>query len=260
MKMHKLSVYMITFNEEKRLEKTLQAASRVADEIIIIDSGSRDKTGEIARKYGAKFYYHDWHSYAAQKNYAQSKCANEWLLSLDADEVLSEGLIREINQIKSEQYPQFNVYKIKIGEMFPGFQKPRPGTKKYNLERLYHRDYADMPADRMTKDRLVLKQGAAVGQLKGTIYHYSYLSLSHQVSKLNHFTDQVLQTAVAENKKYGQIRLATEFFRQFICYYIIKRNFLNGRWGFVSSVNHAYFRFLKIAKWVEYQNTNKETK
>lgn len=115
---------MITFNEEKRLEKTLQAASRVADEIIIIDSGSRDKTGEIARKYGAKFYYHDWHSFAAQKNYAQSKCANEWLLSLDADEVLSEGLIREINQIKSEQYPQFNVYKIKIGEMFPGFQKP----------------------------------------------------------------------------------------------------------------------------------------
>ena len=145
--MHKLSVYMITFNEENRLEKTLQAASRVADEIIIIDSGSRDKTGEIARRYGAKFYYHDWHSYAAQKNYAQSKCANEWLLSLDADEVLSEGLIREINQIKSEQYPQFNVYKIKIGEMFPGFQKPRPGTKKYNLERLYHRDYADMPAD-----------------------------------------------------------------------------------------------------------------
>lgn len=122
------------------------------------------------------------------------------MLSLDADEVLSEGLIREINQIKSEQYPQFNVYKIKIGEMFPGFQKPRPGTKKYNLERLYHRDYADMPADRMTKDRLVLKQGAAVGQLKGTIYHYSYLSLSHQVSKLNRFTDQVLQTAVAENK------------------------------------------------------------
>lgn len=138
--------------------------------------------------------------------------------------------------------------------------KNRPGTKKYNLERLYHRDYADMPADRMTKDRLVLKQGAAVGQLKGTIYHYSYLSLSHQVSKLNRFTDQVLQTAVAENKKYGQIRLATEFFRQFICYYIIKRNFLNGRWGFVSSVNHAYFRFLKIAKWFEYQNTNKETK
>ena len=117
-----------------------------------------------------------------------------------------------------------------------------------------------MPADRMTKDRLVLKQGAAVGQLKGTIYHYSNLSFIHHGSKLNHFTDQVLQTAVAENKKYGQIRLATEFFRQFICYYIIKRNFLNGRWGFVSSVSHAYFRFLKIAKWFEYQNTNKETK
>lgn len=250
---------MITFNEEKRLEKTLQAASRVADEIIIIDSGSRDKTGEIARKYGAKFYYHDWHSFAAQKNYAQSKCANEWLLSLDADEVLSEGLIREINQIKSEQYPQFNVYKIKIGEMFPGFQN-RPGTKKYNLERLYHRDYADMPADRMTKDRLVLKQGAAVGQLKGTIYHYSYLSLSHQVSKLNRFTDQVLQTAVAENKKYGQIRLATEFFRQFICYYIIKRNFFKRSLGICIISQSCIFSFLKIAKWFEYQNTNKETK
>ncbi len=256
--MVKISVYLITLNEEKRLEKTLRAASQVADEIIVVDSGSTDKTKEISQKYHAKFYYHEWISYAEQKNYAQNLCENDWLLSLDADEVLSDKLIAEIKKIKKK--PLYDVYKIKIGDMFPGFKMPRLGTKKYNLERLYHRQYANMPADCLTKDRLVIDKKARVGQLKGLIHHYSYLTLFHQVEKLNHFTDAVLQTALSEGKKYTRLRLSTEFFRQFFCYYIIKRNFLNGRWGFVSSVNHAYFRFLKIAKWFEYQKINQKAK
>lgn len=254
--MIKLSVYIITLNEEKRLAKTLAAAARVADEIVVVDSGSCDKTREIAMQYGAKFRYHKWISYANQKNFAQNLCANDWVLSLDADEVLSESLIREILEIKKN--PQYMVYKIKIGDMFPGFEEPRRGAKKYNLERLYHRKYADMPANLLTKDRIKVNDGVAVGQLKSIVYHYSYLSLTHQVGKLNRFTDEVLLTAVSEHKHYGSLRLATEFFRQFICYYIIKRNFLNGRWGFVSSVNLAYFRFLKIAKWFEYRELPRE--
>lgn len=253
--MIKLSVYLITLNEEARLEKTLKAVKQIADEIIIVDSGSTDKTKSISEKYGAKFFYHKWISYANQKHYAQEQCTNECVLSIDADEVLSSELIEEIKIIKES--PQYDIYKIKIGDMFPGYIAPSKGAKKYNLARLYNRGYADMPQDNMTKDRIEIKKNAKIGQLRGLIHHYSYLNLHHQVDKLNNFTDQVVQTAISEHKKYGSLRLLTEFFRQFICYYIIKRNFLNGQWGFISSVNHAYFRFLKIAKWHEYQQLQK---
>jgi len=91
--MVKLSVYLVTLNEEKRLEKTLKAASKVADEIVVVDSGSTDKTKDIALKYKAKFIFHEWKNISAQKHFAQNECKNDWVLSLDADEVLSEKLI-----------------------------------------------------------------------------------------------------------------------------------------------------------------------
>jgi glycosyltransferase involved in cell wall biosynthesis len=249
--MVKISAYIITFNEEKRLPKTLAALQKVADEIVIVDSGSTDKTKEIALDFGAKFMFHEWVSYANQKNFAQNQCTYDWLLSIDADEVLSDALIKEINEVKKQ--PQYKVYKMRIGDMYPGFKKPHPFTKMYNLERLYHRNYATMPADLLTKDRITLTQKTPVGQLKGLVHHYSYLTLSHNIDKLNRFTDQVLITALDEGKKYSRIRLVTEFPRQFCRYYFLKRQFLNGRWGFVASMNLAYFRFMKIAKWFEYQ-------
>ncbi len=256
--MIKLSVYIITLNEEARLEKTLKAVKQIADEIIIVDSGSTDNTKLISEQYGAKFFYHEWISYANQKHYAQELCKHEWVLSIDADEVLSQELIEEIKIIKKD--PQYDVYKIKIGEMFPGYTYPKMGTKKYNLARLYNRNYAQMPKENLTKDRIEINKTAKIGQLKNLIHHYSYLNLHHQIDKLNNFTDQVVKTAISEHKKYSSLRLSTEFLRQFFCYYIIKRNFLNGQWGFISSINHAYFRFLKIAKWQEYHKLQKINK
>lgn len=252
--MVKISAYVITFNEEKRLGKTLDALEKVADEIIVVDSGSTDKTEEIAKQHNVKFIHHDWVSYANQKNFAQNQCSNEWLLMIDADEVLSDDLIKEINEIKKD--PLYVVYKMRIGDMFPGFKRPRRFTKMYNLERLYHRDYATMYPDLLTKDRIALTEDVRIGQLKGLVHHYSYLTLENQINKLNRFTNQVIETALSEGKHYSRVRLVTEFFRQFFCYYIIKRQFLNGRWGFVSAVTLAYFRFLKIAKWFEWKATN----
>ena len=118
------------------------------------------------------------------------------VLSIDADEVLSPELIEEIKVIKER--PQYDVYKIKIGDMFPGYTKPAKGAKKYNLERLYNRRYADMPQENQTKDRIEINNRAKIGQLKGVIHHYSYLNLHHQVDKLNNFTDQVVKTAISE--------------------------------------------------------------
>ncbi len=250
----KLSVYIVALNEELRLPKTLSAVSQVADEILVVDSGSTDKTEEIAKQYGAKFIFHKWKNISSQKKFAQDACENDFVLSLDADEVLSPELIKEINEIKKEN--KYSAYKIKIKDMYPGDKKPKRFAKSYNLVRLYDRRIATMPDD-LTHDRVVFLKNVEIGQLKGLVYHYSYIRLTKVWYKLNMYTDELLETAIQTNKKYSKFRLITEMPFQFFRYYILKRQFLNGWFGFINSVSLSYFRFLKIAKWVEYNEINK---
>lgn len=253
--MEKLSVYIVTLNEEARLPRTLEAARQVADEIIVVDSGSTDKTCEIAEKYGAKVIFHKWKNISSQKNYAQNQCQYDYVLSLDADEVLSDKLINEIKHVKEN--PQSKAYKMRIVDMYPGDKKPRTFAKDYNLVRLYHKEFATMPDD-LTHDRVVLKEGVIPAQLKNKVYHYSYLSLSKTWDKYNAYTDELLKTAIATGKTYSTFRLTIEFPYQFMRYYFVKRFFLIGKFGFINAVTLAYFRFLKIAKWHEYKLMQKD--
>ena len=251
--MVKISAYIVTLNEEKRLGKTLQALKKVADEIFVIDSGSTDKTQEIAEKYGAKFLFHKWKNISAQKHYGQELCHNDWVLSLDADEVLSPELIAEIKE--KMKNPTADAYRIKICDMLPGDKKPRLFAKTYNQVRLYNRKKSNMPDD-LTHDRVVVGKGAVVEQLEAKVFHYSYVSLTQTWFKLNMYTDELVKTAVKEGRCYTRLRLYTEFPRQFLVYYFKKRYFLYGTCGFWMATTYAYFRFLKIAKWFEWKALN----
>ncbi len=251
--MVKISAYIVTLNEEKRLGKTLQALKKVADEIFVIDSGSTDKTQEIAEKYGAKFLFHKWKNISAQKHYGQELCHNDWVLSLDADEVLSPELIAEIKEKMKK--PTADAYRIKICDMLPGDKKPRLFAKTYNQVRLYNRKKNNMPDD-LTNDRVVVGEGAVVEQLESKVFHYSYISLTQTWFKLNMYTDELVKTAVEQGRKYSKLRLYTEFPRQFLVYYFKKRYFLYGTCGFWMATTYAYFRFLKIAKWFEWKALN----
>ena len=251
--MVKISAYIVTLNEEKRLGKTLQALKKVADEIFVIDSGSTDKTQKIAEKYGAKFVFHKWKNISAQKHYGQELCHNDWVLSLDADEVLSPELIAEIKEKMKK--PAADAYKMKICDMLPGDKKPRWLAKTYNQVRLYNRKKNNLPDD-LTNDRVVVGEGAVVEQLESKVFHYSYISLTQTWFKLNMYTDELVKTAVEQGRKYSKLRLYTEFPRQFLVYYFKKRYFLYGTCGFWMATTYAYFRFLKIAKWFEWRALN----
>ena len=253
--MIKISAYIVTLNEEKRLEKTLKAASKVADEIIVVDSGSTDKTKEIALKNKAKFIFHKWKNISSQKHFAQNKCQNDWVLSLDADEVLSDDLIAEIKALKKN--PTADAYKMRICDMLPGDIKPRLLAKTYNQVRLYNRNKAHMPDD-LTHDRVVWGQDCKIEQLKSKVWHYSYVSLTQLWFKLNMYTDELVKVALKKNKKYSKLRLYTEMPRQFLFYYFVRRYCMYGTCGFWMATSYAYFRFLKIAKWFEWQALNKK--
>lgn len=244
----KLSVYIVTLNEAERLPRTIKAALQVADDIVVVDSGSSDGTVEIAEQLGARVIFHAWKNISSQKQFAQTQCRYDWVLSLDADEVLSPDLIKEINRVKEE--PRHQAYKVRIGDMFPGFKRPRRLAKKYNLVRLYDRRLSSMPDD-LTHDRVCVGETVSVGQLKGLVHHYSYLTLHQTWVKYNLYTDELVKTALVKGKKYSRLRLVTEFPRQFFIYYIVRRQIFNGLWGLVMATTLAYFRFLKIAKYFE---------
>ncbi len=253
--MVKLSVYIVTLNEELRLEKTLKAASKVADEIVIVDSGSTDKTEKIAKKFKAKFMFHKWKNISSQKHFAQNKCANDWVLSLDSDEVLSDEVIKEIKQVKKN--PTADAYKFRIRDMLPGDEKPRLFAKTYNQIRLYDRRRANMPDD-LTHDRVIPADDCKIEQLHAIVHHYSYVALTQIWFKLNMYTDELVKVAVEKNKKYSKLRLYTEMPRQFLFYYFMRRYCLYGTCGFWMATTYAYFRFLKIAKWFEYQKLHQK--
>lgn len=257
--MLKLSVYIVTLNEEKRLEKTLKAASKVADEIVVVDSGSTDKTKDIALKYKAKFIFHEWETYCKQKSFAEKACKYDWVLMVDADEVLSDELIKEINEIKAKG-TDFNAFKIKICNMFEEDEKPRRFAHTFNAVRLYNRQFAHMPPDLFNKDRIKVAENASVGQMQGKMHHYCFLSLEQATEKYNRHSSELLKTLIAENRSFSTFRLAGEFPYQFFKYYILKRYCLLGKRGFMQAMVLANFRFLKIAKWFEWKALNNKKK
>lgn len=255
----KLSVYLITKNEERRLEKTLTQAAKVADEILVVDSGSTDDTLNIAKKFGAKTICRDWISYCDQKNFAEQQCANDWVLMLDADEVLSDALVEEINQLKSEA-PKFNAYQIKIANMFPQDEKPRRFAHSFKPVRLYNRKFASMPKDLYNKDRVKVAKGQQIGKLKNQIHHFCILTLEQATEKYNIHSSELVKTLAAEKRKISKLRIFTEFPRQFLHYYLGKRYFLLGTQGYIQALVLANFRFLKIAKYYEFTELNKRKK
>lgn len=253
-----LSVYIITLNEETRLPATLTQAAKIADEILVVDSGSKDKTLEIAASFNAKIIHHNWQSYCEQKNFAERQCANDWVLMLDADEVLSDELVEEIRELKKSS--QHQAYKIKIINMFPTDKRPRRFAQSFNPVRLYNRQYASMPADLYNKDRVKVDENAKIGQLKNPIHHFCLLTIEQATAKYNLHSSELVKTLAAEKRNFSKLRLATEFPRQFLHYYFGKRYFLLGTRGLIQAHILANFRFLKQAKYYEYLETQKAGK
>lgn len=245
----KISVYFIVKNEAERLPESLQKAKELADELIVVDSGSTDGTLDIAHYYGARVVHNEWKGFAAQKSFAASLCQNDWVLDLDADEVLSDELITNIRAIL--EFPELSRYagfKIRWVYVSPYPGHPMVYSPDQWIIRFYNRKRAAIKAvDHSNNDRPQIISGE-VGQLKGYVHHKSVITLTQLESKYTLLSSDQAADYAKTGRGISNFRLVTEFPLKFLKYYLIEGNFRNGWYGFAVSMVAAYRNFMRFAK------------
>jgi glycosyltransferase involved in cell wall biosynthesis len=245
-----LSVFIITLNEADRLPQVLEALGDLADDVVVVDSGSDDGTQDVARRFGARVVEHAFPGYGPQKRFAEAECRHPWLLNLDGDEVISPALRAEIGGLFATGEPAADAYEIAIHEVFPGEDEPHPFGYALAPVRLYRRDkgsYNPSPVH----DRVDLAPGAKVARLKGRIRHISVRSLGHQLEKLNIYTDAQVRDLEARGIRVTTVRVFLEFPGAFLKAYFGRRHCLRGIYGFMTAMNFAFYRYLRVAKALE---------
>jgi glycosyltransferase involved in cell wall biosynthesis len=246
-----LSVVIITFNEEKNIARCIRSVKDVADEIIVMDSFSTDRTADIVGESGGSFYQRAFSGYGDQKNAAAAIAAGEYILFLDADEFLSEELCKSIGSEKEKGFPydgytmnRLNKYCgkwIRHGSWYP--------DKKL---RLTHRKKGAWNQD-LVHESLELKEGSRVYHLRGDLLHQTYSNFDEHIDKNNRYSRLSAQLLYQKGKRIYAYKILVNPFWAFFTSYFLKAGFLDGFYGFVIAVNIAHLTFLKYIKLYQLQ-------
>lgn len=242
-----LSVFLITLNEAARLPRTLAALDGLADQVVVVDSGSTDGTQAIARAAGAEVHHRDWTGYGAQKRHAEDLCRHAWRLNLDADEIVTPALAAEIRALLATD-PAPAAYRTRILNLYPGRDRPRPLANDYDVVRLYHRD-AGRYRDHPLFDRV--ETSGEVKRLRAPIHHIPFLDWAGLVAKENAYSSFQAEAAKPRALWKLRARLLVEFPVVFVKGYVLRGHVLGGWDGLVFATCIAFARWLRIAKMIE---------
>ena len=253
--MPRLSVTIITLNEEASLPACLDSV-RWADEVIVVDSGSADRTCEIARAAGAHVLPHAWEGHVRQKQFALEQATGDWILCLDADERVSPELKAEIETALRTPAEGTDGFSMPRHTFYLGRWIDHGGWYPDRKVRLVRRGRARWtgidPHDRLAPD-------GRVGELAGEIHHYTYRDLAHQLRTIQNFSDIAVREWRTEGRGFSLARLLFHPPAKFLSCYVWKLGFLDGLPGFLIAVNSAYYVFLKHAKLWEAARTSPES-
>lgn len=244
------SIFLIVRNEADRLRSTLSAVRDLTDDLVVVDSGSTDESVAIAKEFGVRVFYHEWSGFGPQKRFAEDQCRHDWLFNIDADEVVPAALSAEIRALFMKPDFLLDAYRVPISEVFQGEGKPHRWAYTLYPVRLYNRKvgrYVDSPVH----DRVHLSSNAQIDQLKERIHHYSVRSLGDQINKLNSYSDLQALDMEKRGVHIASWRIFVEFPFAFIKAYFFRRHFVRGIYGFMTAVNYAFSRHLRLAKHIE---------
>lgn len=246
-----LSVFIITKNEEDRIENVINLVKDFAQEVLVIDSGSVDKTVEIAERSGAKVIFNEWAGYGPQKIFGEKSCQNDWILNIDADEEVSPQLAKELNDLfLSGNLDKKKGYRVKIVNKFRFEKEPKKWAYYYNQLRLYNKNYAGFK-DSTVHDSVSVFKGSSldeIGQLGHIIYHQSFRSFEHWIEKINSYSTMQASDAMKRGKKTSITKILLTPTFAFLKAYFVRRYCIYGFDGFIYSYLFAFSRFAKAVK------------
>jgi len=243
--MNKISAVIITYNEEQNIARCLQSLQDVADEVIVVDSGSTDKTEEICKKFGVKFIFKQWLGYGNQKNFANTLVQYDYILSLDADEALSDALRKSILEVKQTFVEE--AYSMNRLTNYCGKWIKHCGWYPDVKIRLWKKNQAEWSRDEV-HETLFLQTDTKTLHLKGDLLHYSYHSIGDHILKLNKFTEIGAYDYYKRGKKISFAKIIYKPLWKFMSDYFIKLGFLDGYYGFVVCSISAFVTFTKYVK------------
>ena len=244
--MIKLSVVIITFNEEKNIERCLTSVKEIADEIVVLDSFSKDKTQAICERYGVNFFQHAFDGHIQQKNRAVTYAKNSHVLSLDADEALDETLVKSIMAIKSN-FNKDGYYMNRLTN-YCGHWVRNCGWYPDKKLRLWDKAKGEWTGIN-PHDKYELFEGDKnAGYLKGDILHYSYYTIEDHYKQVDYFTSIASKAYFEKGKRAPLFKLIINPIAKFIDHYFLKLGFLDGHAGFLISKISAYATYLKYKK------------
>lgn len=244
--MPKISAVIITLNEERNIGRCIDSLAGVADEVIVVDSGSKDRTEEICKEKGARFFFHAWEGYLEQKNHANTLASNSWILSLDADEALSAELKESI--LSTKEKPEDDGYEMNRLTNYCGKWIRHCGWYPDKKIRLFLRDKFVWGGERIHETLDKKDKEARVGHLNGDLFHYSYYSISEHIAQANHFTNLTAALAFDRGKKASLLKIIFSPLVKFIRDYFIKLGFLDGYYGYIVCRISAQATFMKYSK------------
>ena len=240
----KLSIGLITYNEEKNLARTLDSIIEIANEIIIVDSGSTDKTLEIADRYNASVYSEEWKGYGMQKNSVIEKCGGEWILLIDADEEISRDVRNKIKEIISDKNSK-KIYKPNFTAVCFGKRIKHGGWSNHYRIRLFQKG-AGKYNDREVHEKFITNE--EIGILKEEIYHHTYEDLEDYFNKFNRYTSESANQYKKQNKKKSFVLFYLDSLFKFFKMYVLKLGFLDGYEGYLLAKLSSFYVFTKYAK------------
>ena len=245
-----ISAVIITYNEERNIERCLSSLHGVVDEIVVVDSFSKDRTEEICKQYNVRFIQNPFEGHIQQKNYAIDCASNDWILSLDADEALTDELKQSILKIKED--PSYLGYRMNRLTNYCGHWVKYCGWYPDTKVRLVNGNNARWQGVN-PHDRLDMNNGEATGFLEGDLLHYSYYTREDHLKQIEYFGDIASRELYQRGGRSNYFKIVIKVVAQFFKSYFLKLGILDGPTGFTISRLSAYATYRKYVKLLNLQ-------